>query len=124
MDDTGPTPESEFAVLHTEVVRLRTKRARDTRLLEFSQQLLRLHAEAATARRAGRPAFRLPDFYIIGALRCGTTWLKRTLAAHRDILMLSCEPFAFPRHLAGSPEAGLPRSEIGRASGMERVLPH
>src|SRR3546814_3353773 len=45
MDDTGPTPESEFAVLHTEVVRLRTKRARDTRLLEFSQQLLRLHAE-------------------------------------------------------------------------------
>src|SRR3546814_15134753 len=48
-------------------------------------------------------------FYIIGAPRCGTTWLKRTLAAHRDILMLSGEPFAFTRHLDGSPEAGLQR---------------
>src|SRR3546814_8108558 len=48
-------------------------------------------------------------FYIIGAPRCGATWLKRTLAAHLDRLMLSGEPFAFTRHLDGSLEAGLQR---------------
>lgn len=41
---------------------------------------------------------RPPDFLIIGAPKCGTTWLSRRLAAHPSIVMPGGEVHFFSRH--------------------------
>ena len=48
----------------------------------------------------GRPVSG-PDFLIIGAPRAGTTWLKRALSHHPDVMMFAGEPqfFAMTSHL-------------------------
>jgi hypothetical protein len=42
---------------------------------------------------------RLPDFLIVGAARCGTSWLAKNIAAHPDVFVPPCkELHFFDRH--------------------------
>lgn len=128
----GAVTGDEPARLRANVARFRHKLERDRQYLAFSRQLLRLYRDGDAARRRGEAAFRLPDFYVIGAPRCATTWVKTALSKHPDILMLRGEPAAFTRHLDRSPEDGLaqylPRrenfvdSDSFDATGYDRLL--
>ena len=46
-----------------------------------------------------------PDFLVIGAGRCGTTWLKKSLAHHPQIYILAGEPHYFSSATHMPPEA-------------------
>ena len=48
------------------------------------------HGQHRARRYASRPLPR-PDFVIIGAPKCGTSWLQRALAQHPDIVMVPDE---------------------------------
>ena len=55
---------------------------------------------ASIKRQASRLAhLPRPDFVIIGAPKCGTSWLQRVLAQHRDIVMVPDEIEYFSNHL-------------------------
>jgi hypothetical protein len=69
-----------------------------------------------------------PDFIIIGAPKCGTSWLQRALAQHPDIVMVPDEIEYFSSHLdlpldwylahfANALAANPPRSGAPRALG-------
>jgi len=89
------------------VARYRRKLDRDRLYLEFSRRLLMRLGKGAEAQRNGHAAYRLPDFYIIGAPRCGTTWLKVALDHCPGVLMLRGEPFVFTYHFDRDVETGL-----------------
>lgn len=128
----GATADDELELLRTNAARFQHKLERERRYLEFSRRLLRLYRDGDAARRRGKAAFRLPDFYVIGAPRCATTWLKVALSAHPDMLMLRGEPSVFTHYLDHSPGDGLARylprkenffdSDSFEAAGYDRLL--
>lgn len=105
----NPDPDDppELDRLRDELARFRRKLDRDRLHLDASRRLLARLGTATAARRLGHAAFRLPDFYIIGAPRCGTTWLKVALDRSAEVLMLQGEPFFFTYHLDQDIEEGL-----------------
>lgn len=103
--------EADIAKLRDELKRYQHKLDRDRRFLDFSNLLLDRYARGANARKHGQAAFRLPDFYIIGAPRCGTTWLKHALNRFPQVMMLRGEPFLFTNHFDRDHDAGLSRYE-------------
>lgn len=66
---------------------------------------------------------RLPDFLIVGAARCGTTWLARNLALHPDVFVPHCkEIHFFDKHFGNGIDwyksffAGRPEGRVGEAT--------
>jgi hypothetical protein len=62
---------------------------------------------------------RLPDFLIIGAPKCGTTWLTRRLAAHPRIFM---PPGEIQFFTDGWERGWGPYLELFRAAGAQQVI--
>ena len=94
-------------------------------------------ASPATARsesHVGRSRMRWPDFYIAGAMKCGTTSLHHILAAHPRVFMLAGEPRYFaiddlqqlPEHIvAGSKQwfwPGAPSAEGSYAHWYQNLF--
>ena len=79
------------------------------RLTRLPLSLARAAVAIASAPRAGYGQHRAdstrlahlprPDFIIIGAPKCGTSWLQRVLAQHPDIVMVPDEIEYFSNHL-------------------------
>jgi hypothetical protein len=58
------------------------------------RDVVKVHSISVDTKRLARP-----DFIIIGAPKCGTSWLQRTLGQHPDILMVPDEIEYFSMHL-------------------------
>lgn len=67
----------------------------------------------------GRPVSG-PDFLIIGAPRAGTTWLKRALSHHPDVMMLAGEPQFFAMTSALGPDYYVGRFAMTGARFLRR----
>ena len=58
--------------------------------------------ERVASNRSDQPPIPLPDFLIIGAPKCGTSWLRVALAEHPEIIMVQEEIEFFPHPILKS----------------------